>query len=165
MKVFKFLFYLLVLWLWLFLVLFIFVVLGVVICWKIIGNFSFILFFLIMVVVFGVYVVGNLVNIYYDFMKGVDSKVFDDCILVDYFLMLKEVVNLGVVLYGFFSFVFVFLVGLLLVKMEYLLFLFFGGFFGLFLYIGGVGLKYYGVGDIVIVIIFGFLVVLFFYLI
>lgn len=163
-KAFKLSSYLLALRPWSFSASFIPVVLGAVICWKTTGNFSFILLLLTMVAVLGVHAAGNLVNTYYDYMKGVDSKVSDDRTLVDHLLTPKEVVNLGVVSYGLSSFALVFLVGLSPAKMEHLSFLFFGGLSGSFLYTGGVGLKYYGVGDIVIVITFGPLAVLFSYL-
>lgn len=141
------------------------VVLGAVLCWKTTGHFSVTLLLLSVIAVLGVHAAGNLVNTYYDYMKGVDSKVSDDRTLVDHLLTPKEVVNLGVVFYGLASFALVFLVGLSPAKMEHLSFLFFGGLSGSFLYTGGVGLKYYGVGDIVIVITFGPLAVLFSYLI
>ena len=160
-KAFKLSSYLLALRPWSFSASFIPVVLGAVICWKTTGNFSFILLLLTMVAVLGVHAAGNLVNTYYDYMKGVDSKVSDDRTLVDHLLTPKEVVNLGVVSYGLSSFALVVLVGLSPAKMEHLSFLFFGGLSGSFLYTGGVGLKYYGVGDIVIVITFGPLAVLF----
>ena len=141
------------------------VVLGAVLCWKTTGHFSFTLLVLSMIAVLGVHAAGNLVNTYYDYMKGVDSKVSDDRTLVDHRLTPKEVVNLGVVSYSLASLSLVFLVGLSPAKMEHLSFLFFGGLSGSFLYTGGVGLKYYGVGDIVILITFGPLAVLFSYLI
>ena len=141
------------------------VVLGAVLCWKTTSHFSFTLLVLSVIAVLGVHAAGNLVNTYYDYMKGVDSKVSDDRTLVDHLLTPKEVVNLGVVSYSLASFALVFLVGLSPAKMEHLSFLFFGGLSGSFLYTGGVGLKYYGVGDIVIVITFGPLAVLFSYLI
>lgn len=141
------------------------VVLGAVLCWKTTGHFSLTLLLLSVVAVLGVHAAGNLVNTYYDYMKGVDSKVSDDRTLVDHLLTPKEVVNLGVVSYSLASLALVFLVGLSPAKMEHLSFLFFGGLSGSFLYTGGIGLKYYGVGDIVIVITFGPLAVLFSYLI
>lgn len=140
------------------------VVLGSVLCWKTTGHFNLMLLVLTMIAVLGVHAAGNLVNTYYDYMKGIDSKVSDDRTLVDHLLTPKEVVKLGVVSYGFASFALVFLVGLSPAKMEHLSFMFFGGLSGSFLYTGGVGLKYYGVGDIVIVITFGPLAVLFSYL-
>lgn len=140
------------------------VVLGAVLCLKTTGHFNLILLVLSMIAVLGVHAAGNLVNTYYDYMKGIDSKVSDDRTLVDHLLTPKEVVKLGVVSYGFASLALVFLVGLSPAKMEHLSFMFFGGLSGSFLYTGGVGLKYYGVGDIVIVITFGPLAVLFSYL-
>ena len=67
--------------------------------------------------------------------------------------------------YSVSSLALVVLVGFSPAKIEHLSFLFFGGLSGSFLYTGGIGLKYYGVGDIVIVITFGPLAVLFSYLI
>ncbi|XP_068754483.1 ubiA prenyltransferase domain-containing protein 1-like [Montipora capricornis] len=157
--------YLLALRPWSFSASFIPVVLGAVLCWKTTGHFGFTLLVLSMIAVLGVHAAGNLVNTYYDFMKGVDSKISDDRTLVDHLLTPKEVVKLGVFSYSISSLALVVLVGFSPAKIEHLSFLFFGGLSGSFLYTGGIGLKYYGVGDIVIVITFGPLAVLFSYLI
>ncbi|XP_058970507.1 ubiA prenyltransferase domain-containing protein 1-like [Pocillopora verrucosa] len=163
-RAFKLSVYLLALRPWSFSASFIPVVLGAVLCWRATGLFSVSLLVLTMIAVLGVHAAGNLVNTYYDYMKGIDSKVSDDRTLVDHLLTPKEVVNLGVLSYGLATLALVSLVGLSSAKMEHLSFLFFGGLSGSFLYTGGVGLKYYGVGDIVIVITFGPLAVLFSYL-
>ncbi|XP_015777827.1 PREDICTED: ubiA prenyltransferase domain-containing protein 1-like [Acropora digitifera] len=157
--------YLLALRPWSFSASFIPVVLGAVLCWKTTGHFSFMLLVLTIIAVLGVHAAGNLVNTYYDFMKGVDSVISDDRTLVDHLLTPKEVVKLGVVSYSISSLALVFLVGFSSAKMEHLSLLFFGGLSGSFLYTGGIGLKYYGLGDVVIVITFGPLAVLFSYLI
>ena len=117
------------------------------------------------VAVLGVHAAGNLVNTYYDYMKGVDSKVSDDRTLVDHILTPEQVVRLGGILYTVGALCLVFLVALSPAKMEHLALLFFGGLSGSFLYTGGIGLKYYALGDIVILITFGPLSVLFSYLV
>ena len=163
--VFKISVYLLALRPWSFSASFIPVVLGAVLCWKATSTINLVLLVLSLVAVLGVHAAGNLVNTYYDYMKGVDSKVSDDRTLVDHLLTPNEVVRLGVVSYSVATFALVFLVGLSPAKMEHLSLLFFGGLSGSFLYTGGIALKYYGVGDIVILITFGPLAVLFSYLV
>lgn len=141
------------------------VILGALLCWKTTGFFNVIILFLTAIAVLGVHAAGNLVNTYYDYMKGVDSKVSDDRTLVDHILSPEQVVRLGGILYSIGAISLVFLVALSPAKMEHLALLFFGGLSGSFLYTGGIGLKYYALGDIVILITFGPLSVLFSYLV
>lgn len=139
------------------------VLVGCAICYKKTGNFDFLVYLLTSVTVLAVHAAGNLVNTYYDYIKGIDSKISDDRTLVDRVLTPHEVVQLGVVSYiiGCFG-----LCGLIyrapasLVQMSLL---FFGGLSASFLYTGGFALKYYALGDLVIVITFGPLAVLFSY--
>ena len=141
------------------------VLLGALLCWKTTGFFDVAILVLTAVSVLGVHAAGNLVNTYYDYMKGVDSKVSDDRTLVDHILTPDQVVRLGGFLYTVGAVSLVFLVALSPAKMEHLALLFFGGLSGSFLYTGGIGLKYYALGDVVILITFGPLSVLFSYLV
>lgn len=92
--------YFVVFCLWFFIVLLMLVVLGSIFVYKSIGDFSISVFLVICLLVLLVYVVGNLVNIYFDYLKGIDSKkISDDRILVDNVLFLVVVLNLGVLFY------------------------------------------------------------------
>ncbi|CAG0888896.1 unnamed protein product [Darwinula stevensoni] len=102
-----------------------------------------------------VHAAGNLVNTYYDFVKGIDSKKSDDRTLVDHILSKDEVVSLASVLYGLGCLGFVCSVALSPAKMEHLALVYFGGLSSSFLYTGGVGFKYIALGDVLVLIIFG----------
>ena len=137
------------------------VVLGCGLCYKMTSHFDTFVLILTCVAVLAVHAAGNLVNTYYDYIKGIDSKVSDDRTLVDQVLTPREVVRLGVLSYviGCVS-----LCGLVFISsasLEQLSLLFFGGLSASFLYTGGFALKYYALGDLVIVITFGPLAVLF----
>lgn len=156
--------YFVVFCLWFFIVLLILVVLGSIFVYKSIGDFSISVFLVICLLVLLVYVVGNLVNIYFDYLKGIDSKkISDDRILVDNVLFLVVVLNLGVLFYIVGCFGCFILIIIFLVKMEYFVFMYFGGLFSSFLYIGGFGLKYIVLGDLLIFFTFGLLIVMFLY--
>ena len=139
------------------------VMLGTVLCWKEIGKFSFILSILGGLVVIFVHAAGNLVNTYYDFLRGMDNKSSDDKTLVDHILTPEEVVHAGVGSYILGCLSFMVLLFLTEARLEHLALLFFSGLSGSFFYTGSVGLKYYGLGDIVIIFAFGPVSVLFAY--
>lgn len=141
------------------------VVLGALLAWKSTGEINVTLMIITSIAVLCVHASGNLVNTYYDYLRGVDSKVADDRTLVDRILTPDEVVRVGALMYIVASICFLLVVGLSPAKMEHLALLFFGGLSGSFLYTGGIGLKYYALGDIVILITFGPLAVLFSYVI
>lgn len=141
------------------------VVLGALLGWKSTGEINIMLMMITAVAVICVHASGNLVNTYYDYLRGVDSKVSDDRTLVDHILTPDEVVRVGGLMYMVASVCFLLVVTLSPAKMEHLALLFFGGLSGSFLYTGGIGLKYYALGDIVILITFGPLAVLFSYVI
>lgn len=141
------------------------VVLGALLGWKTNGELNISLTLLTTVAVLCVHASGNLVNTYYDYLRGVDSKVSDDRTLVDHILTPDEVVRVGALTYVVAMLCFLIVVTLSPAKMEHLALLFFGGLSGSFLYTGGIGLKYYALGDIVILITFGPLAVLFSYMI
>ena len=128
--------------------------------------------------VLSVHAAGNLVNTYCDFVRGIDSKrQSDDRTLVDSILTPEEVVNLGkkiiklkpkkikLILIFYYDlgvlFYFIGCIGFLVVaiqspaRMELLAFIYFGGLSSSFLYTGGIGLKYIALGDIIIMITFG----------
>lgn len=139
------------------------VLLGALLCWRTTGEFNVVLTLFTLVAVLGVHAAGNVVNTYYDYMRGVDSSVSDDRTLVDHILSPQQVVRLGVVSYIVASIALVFLAALSPAKMENLALLFFGGLSGSFIYTGGIGLKYFALGDIVIIVLFGPVAVLFSY--
>lgn len=141
------------------------VVLGALLAWKATGEINIALMIITTIAVLCVHASGNLVNTYYDYLLGVDSKVADDRTLVDHILTPDEVVRVGQLMYIVASICFLVVVVLSPAKMEHLALLFFGGLSGSFLYTGGIGLKYYALGDIVILITFGPLAVLFSYVI
>lgn len=140
------------------------VALGCALCYKMTNHFDLVVYVLTCITVVAVHAAGNLVNTYFDYVRGIDSKVSDDRTLVDHLLMPEDVVRLGALSYiiGCFG-----LAGLFVVSsasLEQLALLFFGGLSGSFLYTGGFALKYYALGDLVIIITFGPLAVLFSYL-
>ena len=137
------------------------VVLGCALCYKMTSHFDIFVVFLTCVTVLAVHAAGNLVNTYYDYIKGIDSKVSDDRTLVDQVLTPLEVVRLGAVSYAIGCIGLCGLVFMSSASLEQLSLLFFGGLSASFLYTGGFALKYYALGDLVIVITFGPLAVLF----
>ena len=122
-----------------------------------------IIFSAALVAVLSVHGAGNLVNTYYDYMKGIDSKKSDDRTLIDGILSPDDVATFGQLLY---------IVGCLAVavlyffspaKLEHIALLYFGGLSSSFLYTGGIGLKYLAMGDLVVMFTFGPLSVMFAY--
>jgi len=77
------------------------VLLGCAIAHKTTGEFSPAILVLTALCALSVHGAGNIVNTYFDFIKGIDSKKkSDDRTLVDQLLSKDEVVTLGAVLYG-----------------------------------------------------------------
>lgn len=137
------------------------VALGCALCYKMTTHFDALVVVLTCFTVIAVHAAGNLVNSYYDYIKGIDGKVSDDRTLVDQVLTPQEVVRLGAFSYAFGC---VGLCGLVFTSpasLEQLSLLFFGGLSASFLYTGGFALKYYALGDLVIIVTFGPLAVLF----
>lgn len=61
------------------------------------GRFSWIILLATLLTVLSVHAAGNLVNTYWDFIRGIDSKrQSDDRTLVDSILTPEEVANLGI---------------------------------------------------------------------
>lgn len=125
------------------------------------SEFSLIILVLTLLTVISVHGAGNLVNTYFDYVKGIDNRKSDDRILVDHILSKDEVVTLGAMLYAFGCFGFIILAALSPARMEHLALVYFGGLSSSFLYTGGIGLKYIALGDVLILIIFGPISVLF----
>lgn len=125
------------------------------------SDFNFITFILTIFTVVTVHCAGNVVNTYFDFIKGIDNRKADDRTLVDHILSKDEVVSLGAILYMAGCIGFIFLAILSPAKMEHLALIYFGGLSSSFLYTGGIGFKYIALGDVVILILFGPLSVLF----
>lgn len=126
-----------------------------------IGSFSWISFILTLYTVVCVHGAGNVVNTYFDYIKGVDSRKSEDRILVDQLLSKDELVSLGALLYAAGCLGFVILTTISPAKMEHLALVYFGGLSSSFLYTGGIGLKYIALGDVLILVIFGPISVLF----
>ncbi|XP_005107882.1 ubiA prenyltransferase domain-containing protein 1 [Aplysia californica] len=140
------------------------VALGSCLAYKALGVFSVYIFFMTVITALCVHAAGNLVNTYFDFVRGVDTKKSDDRTLVDSILQPNDVVRLGAVVYiaGCVGFVIVNILSE--AKMEHLALIYFCGLSSSFLYTGGLGLKYIAMGDILIVLTFGPLTVVFSYL-
>lgn len=143
------------------------VLLGTALCYQVHRHFSVTLTLVCAVTVLAVHAAGNLVNTYYDYKKGVDSRSesTEDRTLVDGHLNSNQVVSLAVNLYGCGTVGFLILMLLSPAQSELLAGLFFGGLSSSFLYTGGIGLKYYVMGDLLVIITFGPLAVLFSYMV
>ncbi|XP_011692506.1 PREDICTED: ubiA prenyltransferase domain-containing protein 1 homolog [Wasmannia auropunctata] len=137
--------------------------LGSALAYRLTGlaSFSWISLILTVFIVLCVHGAGNVVNTYFDYVKGVDSRKSDDRILVDDLLSKDELVSLGAFLYAAGCLGFVLLTAISPAKMEHLALVYFGGLSSSFLYTGGIGLKYIALGDVLILVIFGPISVLF----
>ncbi|XP_013395601.1 ubiA prenyltransferase domain-containing protein 1 [Lingula anatina] len=140
------------------------VALGSMLAYKDSGYFNVWIFIVTCLTALSVHGAGNLVNTYFDYMKGVDGSKSDDRTLVDHILAPNDVAQLGAALYTVGCAGFVLLVYLSPAKMEHLALLYFGGLSGSFLYTGGLGLKYIALGDIAIFLTFGPVTVMFSFL-
>lgn len=137
------------------------VALGAALAYKSTGVFSIPLFLVTGLTVLAVHAAGNLVNTYYDYVKGFDAE---DRTVVDNRLSLDEVVVLGVFSYILGCVGFVILAYMSSARMEHLALVYFLGLSCSFIYTGGVGLKYISLGDITILIVFGPVSLLFSYM-
>ena len=143
------------------------VLLGTTLSYRATGTISATLVFLTAIAIAAIHGAGNLVNTYYDFMNRVDraeNTETEDRTLVDGRLSPDQVSTLGAALYCFGMVVFALACALSPARIEQMALLFFGGLTGSFLYTGGIGFKYYALGDIVVILTFGPLAVLFTYL-
>ncbi|KAJ8257613.1 hypothetical protein GJAV_G00187690 [Gymnothorax javanicus] len=137
------------------------VALGSALAYKSEGRVDVVILLVCAVAVLVVHGAGNLVNTYYDFSKGIDHKKSDDRTLVDQILEPQDVVMFGAVLYSLGCLCATVLFFLSPLKLEHLALIYFGGLSSSFLYTGGIGLKYVALGDVVILITFGPLAVMF----
>ncbi|EEC08876.1 1,4-dihydroxy-2-naphthoate octaprenyltransferase, putative [Ixodes scapularis] len=104
------------------------VALGAALAYKVSHEFSPLVFVTTCVTALSVHAAGNVVNTYFDYMRGVDdSKRSDDRILVDKILTPDEVVHLGVLLYTVGCAGFILLVSCSPARMEHLALVYFGG--------------------------------------
>lgn len=83
---------------------------------------------------------------------------------ISFFLIEFKVVSLGAILYTLGCIGFILLALLSPARMEHLALVYFGGLSISFLYTGGIGLKYIALGDLIILIIFGPISVIFSYM-
>ncbi|CAN0261166.1 unnamed protein product [Lampetra planeri] len=139
------------------------VALGAALAWRADGTFRPAAFAATLACVLCVHGAGNLVNTYYDFVRGVDSGDHrsDDRTLVDGLLAPAQVVRLGALLYSAGCAGALALAAASPLRNEHLALLYFGGLSSSFLYTGGIGLKYVAMGDALIFVTFGPLSVLF----
>ena len=138
--------------------------LGSCLAYKAHGTFNIWIFITTCICALSVHAAGNLVNTYFDYVKGVDNKKSEDRILVDHILRPNDVVTMGAFSY------FIGCIGCMILSyispspMEHIALVYFGGLSGSFLYTGGLGLKYIALGDIAIFLTFGPITVLFAYI-
>jgi len=145
------------------------VLLGTALAFKYSGKFEPLIFLLSSFVAFCVHGAGNLVNTYYDYFKGIDTRSpprsgqqpCDDRTLVDEILTPAQVSNYGVSLYALGTLGFLALGHISPAPVQMLAVVYFGGLSASFLYTGGVGLKYIALGDLAILLTFGPLTVFF----
>lgn len=128
-------------------------------------EFKFSIFMLTLICALCVHGAGNLVNTYYDFKYGIDNETTkSDRTLVDKVLKPEEITRFGVALYLIGSLAFFILLSVSPAKEAILAFIYFGGLCLSFMYTGGIGFKYMAMGDLIIIITFGPMTVLFCYI-
>jgi len=115
------------------------------------------------VCILAVHCAGNLVNTYYDFQTGVDDELSDDQTLVHGILKPNAIVKLCAGSYVIGCLCFAILLVMSNSKIEYLMVLFFAGVSGSFFYTGSIGMKYHALGDVLIMLTFGPVAVLYAY--
>lgn len=162
------------------------VILGATLSYRTEGAFSLTLFLLTLGAVLAVNGAGNMVNSYFDSMRKFDSsgnspehqtvvgdggavsnnpsrESSQDNSLANQQLDQASLVNYAAYLYGFGMLCMLLLMVLSTAKSEFIAALFFGGLSSSFVYTGGIGLKYYILGDFLVVFTFGPLSMLFSY--
>lgn len=128
-------------------------------------KFQSIIVLLTLICALCVHGAGNLINTYYDYKYGIDNEnSISDRTLVDKILKPEDITRLGVALYFLGSMAFLTLLFYSPAKDEILAFIYFGGLSLSFMYTGGIGFKYLALGDLVIIITFGPVTVLFAYI-
>ncbi|XP_043919552.1 ubiA prenyltransferase domain-containing protein 1-like [Protopterus annectens] len=106
---------------------------------------------------------SNLVNTYYDFLNGIDDKNTYDKTIVDRILEPQDVIRYGSFLYILSCLCCIGLCLLSPLRLEYLALMHFCSVFISFHYTGGIGLKYFALGDVAMLTVFGPLLVTFAY--
>lgn len=140
------------------------IVLGTILALKVTGQVSLPVLLSTTLTAISVHAAGNLVNTYWDYMKGIDTnRAADDRTLVDRLLTPEEVANLGVLFYIIGCCGFLAASYCSPTRIEILALLYFGGISSSFLYTGGIGLKYIALGDLIIMLTFGPVSVLYAY--
>lgn len=105
---------------------------------------------------------GNMVNTYFDYMRYVKLRAAtEDRAVLEEHLHLTQMVNGAAYLYGFAMICLWLLMWFSPAKSMYLAGLFFGGLSSSFIYTGGIGVKYYVLGDLLVIFTFGPLALLF----
>lgn len=130
------------------------VALGAALAYRLGIGFSLYAFLASAVTALCVHAAGNVVNSYFDYAKGVDATSV---------LSKDDLVRLGAFLYAFGLFTF-FLQYTSSTNGKQLALVFFGGMSSSFLYTGGPGLKYIGLGDVLVMVTFGPLCVMYSFL-
>ena len=153
------------------------VVLGAVLSYKVYNEFNVVAFLITLVCVLAVNGAGNMVNTYFDFMRERsaqhrdrsqaknDQKDVNDQTLVEGQFNQTQVVNIAAYFYGSGMVCLWLLMWLSPARSDHLAAMFFGGLSASFLYTGGIGLKYYVLGDLLVMFTFGPLSVLFSFLV
>lgn len=121
---------------------------------------------------------ANLFNTYYDYVHGVDAPIsktdkkqskpeidsIDDRTLIEGLLKPNDIVRLGLFLYAIGTFIFLLVTHFSAAKEPYLALIFFGALPLSFLYTGGIGFKYIALGDVLILLTFGPITVIYSYM-
>lgn len=112
------------------------VIIGTIIGWKELQTVNIFAAILASISVLSVHGAGNLVNTYYDFIRGIDTDESDDKTLVHKILTSDEVVRFGVIIYSVGCISFLGTALLSPARIDHLALLFFAGVSGSFLYTG-----------------------------
>lgn len=140
------------------------VILGATLSYKMHETVDWLTFIVTCMTALCVHAAGNLVNSYYDYIKGVDTKKSDDKTIVEGKMSANDVATLGGVCYACGCLGLLVLCNISAAPVQHLSLMYFCGLSGSFLYTGGLGLKYVALGDLVIFLTFGPLTVMFSYL-
>ena len=153
------------------------VVLGAVLSYRTCSEFNIVSFLVTLVSVLAVNGAGNMVNTYFDFMREINARRRarihpenhqgnrdDRAPAADQFNQ-TQVVNIAAYFYGTGMACLWLLMWLSPARSDHLAAIFFGGLSASFLYTGGIGLKYYVLGDLLVMFTFGPLSVLFSFLV
>ena len=112
------------------------VLLGTAMGWKETGQLSVVAAIFACISVIAVHGAGNLINTYYDYLRGIDSEESDDRTLVNKILTPEDVVTFGVIIYVVGCLCFLGIVLISPSRIDHLALLFFAGVSGSFLYTG-----------------------------